>query len=58
MMDEVTAAQESSASVETLLKQREKKMEQGNSSASSGSGALEEVVLFKHLNEPPTQLIF
>jgi hypothetical protein len=51
IIEEVMAARESSTFGETLLKQGDKKMEQGNSNASRGYGALEEVNSIQHLNE-------
>lgn len=46
IIEEVMAAQGSNTFVETLVKQGDTKMQQGNSSASTASGALEEVTLF------------
>lgn len=46
VIDEVMAARESNTFVEALVKQRDKKMQQGKPNASTGYGALEEVILF------------
>jgi hypothetical protein len=56
IIEEVIADRGSNIFVETLPTQGEKKMQQGNSGASTGPGETEEVMLFKYLTGVSFQL--
>ncbi|XP_062205762.1 zinc finger CCCH domain-containing protein 44-like isoform X2 [Phragmites australis] len=55
IVEEVIVARGNSTFVETLPTQGEKKMEQGNSSASTGSGVPEQEMIFKYLRKTQTK---